>query len=1696
MERIKMSFGLRFIACFLAIHLLFITLLPTISWALTSGPNAPEYNSFEPVDVTDMVNLATGDFTYTLPILDVPGPEGGYPVALSYHAGIMMDQEASWTGLGWSLNAGAINRSVNLFADDAFASTNTIFDEWKGGSSSEFRLGIGYNGVHFGLTYANDTYRGCGTGFNLGIGIPIGTGVSAQVGFGVGPYGDTYGSIGISGTTGAAVKSGVSAGMAYSFDENAFQTSNGVGFSLYGVESLGFSLSSPEGSSGAASISVGGITAQSFNANYKNVQVVSSGSSFGLTVPTPVGMFSFSYGENYTRYWSSNADTEYHFGSLYPKHENCTLCGNACQPSPTNGMCGKFSFDSYATPNPYSNDPLKTDPDLEMGASMPAFDEYAVSAQGLGGSIKPYYYNEIQSLYRRNNDKTWFVNDGAWPSAGIKRASFRFLDDFSNYHVWGSALNWDTYDPNAAQTISPAMGKLGYSNSPNPQYYLPGSKHIEWFTNAEINDGTARAKGLVVDNINRPINFTPEDGTTVIYEVMRKQIGAFMITNSNGVTYHYTQPVYAYSEFSYSEKGESNRSTRNDHPYAYTWLLTAITGPDYVDRGNAGPTDEDWGYWVAFDYGRWSDIYAWRFPNSGMEKDIDSDVSLYNGGKKQLYYLDAIRTRSHTALFIKGLRKDGKGACNIKNGGFGNVFNSTTNQNDVSISTLCLDRILLFTNTGLANGLKSFGNLTSYQALRARNQILSTKPVEKVGTTPIHNWYQLIDVYDLQTSSHNLNKSATKEIVFSYDYSLCNGVPNSFDMNYTSLTNANPAGKLTLNKLEFFGMDGERAIPSTTFQYANNPTYNAKNSDIWGYYRPASTTYYKDVATKFPTSLSSKQVNAWSLTSINTGIGTTIAVEYESDSYTKSPFTPYRTYSIAELVPATDPTNMYKKIGVLSFYTDDVTYYPDLNNESLVLTVAKGTNTGTYTLEHYEFDKSYFTIEAREGSPFFLRDSKPGGPVALLTTPKTPSNTFQSRNGYEYELVAGNFVSPRASETFGGGLRVKSISTSADNFVKKTTYTYTNGMTPWEPIRLDVYLLDFVKVLFNKGDLANLKTKMYKKLLGTVIANKHVLPGPGVIYNKVELKDEVIDLTKGTTPVSVPGSSIYEFVTPTDPNDIFVREVKSKTSPTNSSQAIQYTILKDYSTKIGMLKKVTVNGANGSPLSIQTNNYLHEDKSLAYAQQLQTKVNNQGRVDELYKEDRRKANNLANPYQMMVTQIERYPTIQTNVVSEDKKRGIVTASGTVAFDPYSGKAISSWSTDGYGNKFVTVVEPAYTRYPMMGQKVDDNLAPNPLNKNMLSQVAASYTFKVKASKEYTLAKVEEVDKLGLLSATIQTWSTNTPVYRPDTKALFVQNQTTGRDALSFDQAIWRRGSAYVWKGVKEGIQKDGTQKVSNLTADVFSWTNNSPSSTTSRWQKQGAYVTYDVYSHELEMVDINNNSSAVLYDPTQRFVTAVATNAVQSEIAYSGAEYYASNGGLTDGNVSMGNGTPGLLTNYENHSGNYSLTVANGKEGFNCTMPSTKRAATKYVASVWAYLPGNSEYSLSDAELYYKLGTSGTETKVIPVSTRKARHWYLLELEIDATTGSGKDLIVGCRNKNASRAIYFDDFRVQPLEASMVAYVYDPSMDKLTHILNNDNLYIRYQYDKTGRLIASFQELFYYAEKTLGTNKLNYAKKN
>jgi len=174
-----------------------------------------------------------------------------------------MDQEASWVGLGWSLNAGAINRNVNGYPDD-----------WDNVKTYEYYWNKGETLRQHSLDVTIPIY-----GISLGLGASWGSlrGFSGSVGIGAGPININMSSDhskGISVGIGINKYLSVSAGM------------NSQGFNV-GANNGGLSVGySEEGSfSGSATIGTGII--KSKNGRYNaggSLSITTSGDiSYGMS---------------------------------------------------------------------------------------------------------------------------------------------------------------------------------------------------------------------------------------------------------------------------------------------------------------------------------------------------------------------------------------------------------------------------------------------------------------------------------------------------------------------------------------------------------------------------------------------------------------------------------------------------------------------------------------------------------------------------------------------------------------------------------------------------------------------------------------------------------------------------------------------------------------------------------------------------------------------------------------------------------------------------------------------------------------------------------------------------------------------------------------------------------------------------------------------------------------------------------------------------------------------------------------------------------------------------------------------------------------------------------------------------------------------------------------------------------------------
>lgn len=862
---------LRFIAAFLVVNTLYYTFYPTIAYALTAGPTAPEATSFEPVDTTDMVNLLTGDLAYNIPLLEVPGPQGGYPMALSYHGGIMTNEEASWVGLGWTLNPGSLTRSVNGYADDHKNVEVSDRFKWEGGSTTITRIGFNIGPITAGLSIGYDTYQGSGTGFDVGLSAPIFTGLGVSVGGGVDPWGNLQTSAGLGVSLGAGQKSATQLGGSVGISTN-FETVSGnasVGVSYHnnkGKKLSGVNASiSSSGGGISSSLPVGGGTLGIHNSSNGKISTHSS----GFTTPTPF----ITLGRNYTRYWIDETEVQKSNGVLHYPTE-----------SVTSEYLNEHVYDTYALQTVESIVD-NIEPDKLRGGNFPNYDDYSINAQGINGAIKPHLYrNYLHKENYRNYDEDdeVYKYDIVHYELGHndKEVQFRFVNDFSNQFQYqtnlsdfssddsglATALNYDFF--NDSDLITGENGSDGYLND-----VLIGSKHIEYITNERITNNHAKKSNIgFIETTSTGFDRSaaPSD-----------QIGGFVVTNESGVKYHFSLPVYAYDEYRYSENiytasGERFNETKKKEPYAYTWFLTAMSGPDYVDRGPAGLDDSDWGYWVEFDYGKWTDQYAWRSPEEGFKVNKDYNYKDFASGKKELYYLDAVKTATHTALFVKDIRHDSKGALTFiesidqktkdkgdfvianepsestKEGGFtprrmqcecklldeepafDEEDHYTLDYYSRPVSTMKLEKILLVRNDVLVSeGIDKSQGLEyeqsyNYDWVKHENDLLGTGKYscdDFIGSAHFksHIPENVFDKYDITPA---LVDRSQRVIDFNHDYSLAPETINSYD--YNTLKNSAPSespddydllGKLTLTSLSFLGKGGVGVTPPTMFGY-------------------------------------------------------------------------------------------------------------------------------------------------------------------------------------------------------------------------------------------------------------------------------------------------------------------------------------------------------------------------------------------------------------------------------------------------------------------------------------------------------------------------------------------------------------------------------------------------------------------------------------------------------------------------------------------------------------------------------------------------------------------------------------------------------------------------------------------------------------------------------------------------------------
>lgn len=795
-----------------------------------------------------MVNTLTGDLNLSLPLLKVPGPEGGFEIPIFYNASIGLEQDASWVGLGWNINVGAINRSIIQFPDDAKGQVTEIIkkdDILRGWTSNMGPLQMGWNtntghSGRFSFLGVESTWSKGGRSFTVGgVGVTNGS-------FGVDPVKLAMFAIDVAtiATAGAGEVAGAFA--------KAAAWDAGTSFAISSMTDI------------TPSLPIEGYVPVTKTVNQK-----------------------FFHKDFWYFIDEERADPMY--GSLY-LHDIPRL------PSPTDemyiddGQGNRTAVQAYYNPDTpgmggvgdFHVDFEGTRYKYDIGTISPssmAKDKYRVMAPGIGGSIEPYRL-ETGSISLPRDLSEDHLRMAVIPFEDYK-VQFKYKDLFSNSYghhagrVDGEMV--DTSDPkygfdyaedgdNVVLSLSdPTLEdeRLEPTRDGLAGDYLQQALDVQWYSNEEITTLTPYAEGY--------LDVYPQIERTFFRDGLRDEgVGAFVITAADGMRYYFSLPVYEADYFAKTQvKEDDDAYTTIDRSdaYAVTWLLTAMVGPDFKDlNGDGMPNAGDHGRWVRFEYGKFSDSFNWRYPYSHGTVDYrlgeDNEVRSYQEGVREQYYLDAVHTRTHVALFIKDLREDGKGA-----------FDG----NGIASSSARLDEIMLLRQEDYHYAVNSLGldksNNASYNTL-----------IKAVGSGD--SFTNIWDREDLTSSYDHLLERSLQSVRFKTSYKLSDKAANSFDNslldNGNLIDTDDLQGKLTLDSIALYGQEGDKYYDNYQFSYAHNPDYSSDKWDAWGLYNPDGDN--EDVNSHNPSD-DDDDAASWSLTTMITPTGNRMDIAYERDSY-------------------------------------------------------------------------------------------------------------------------------------------------------------------------------------------------------------------------------------------------------------------------------------------------------------------------------------------------------------------------------------------------------------------------------------------------------------------------------------------------------------------------------------------------------------------------------------------------------------------------------------------------------------------------------------------------------------------------------------------------------------------------------------------------------------------------------------------
>jgi len=1544
-------------------------------------------------DLAQYVNKFTGDLSYSVPLMELPGPNGErFPLTATYYSGgIQTNQEASWLGLGWSMGIGEISRQVSGVPDD-----------WNGKQQIS---------TDFTVSYSLQNYSDIIEKLNK-----------------------------------------------LDLDDHPFSGAHVPGF-----------------------------TNRKFN-----------------------------------KFWGPLYFEEY--GDVVKTWESVmnglaqNLSNNVARDS-ANSILNTNRMDVFASTKFVSA--------YGVPFQFPSFDNYSINTPMLSGRMKLHLfepgritqYNDYEDYKTSDqfHSKPQFImsNDGI-SKVKTSYAIPQNVPYDSDYPVSCISANGNLF---TASTNCLYGGNIDYSDRPYDdevyQLKMHTAVNIEYFTNEQMFEqldlDLLHSSNLGMILTHQLVGNPTTDARFNWNKFDPDGIGYIRVTDTQGMTYHFSLPVYTYDEYVDSRNMDtfdsdiSSSSTTTiegelfikEARYANSWKLTAITGPDYVDKGggnngegqNYFPDEYDEGYWIRFDYGLYADDFHWRSPYWGAAYDMSNkriidphkanNSPIYKpdatitSGKSQLYYINKISTSSHSLLFFKDVRKDAH----------------STDMGSAAITPkLKISRVVLLNNSDIDHNWFN-GNLISGTNIHSDLNIPSTE----------NNIYWLSQ-YDAHSNA--VDQYSLRSIEFQHDYHLAKGAYNNIhnSANQTvkdnmisyqkHFENSDPQineefvadflkGKLTLNAIKSYEYGGVAVAPKTKFEYFDSKTingvtesfdYNHLKKDCFGHYK----SDFDHLSDQYITSDSKNFVDAWSLKKVITPLGAELSFEYENDEYNYIGYdqgVEPQPIERAFLVNQSNGSDGNYELVMFSEEMRKITDDPDLfedwrfaynstatYNDGVVSLSAGLSNSGTQNV-NLNTDPGNDISFNPPGNHFRvdLKKAYGGGIRVKSVNYKDPSSNLSYAVDYEYDygvatVEPDRFEKPGINSNlrksfFGsdpltlspqvGYTRVKQIyneeAASADSRLGYSEFIYRNFRSPF---------------YFNQRTESNY-SGYYTQTLHNIFTEDGIIEGVA-LWDVVDNQD-YIDFIIGSMTGAVPDGQ-YDLIYG-DPDGEALDSLVFNYPPNMQASYEQNLYFSSTDLELPPGSNFTsLNLRQRSNLRVVENTSLYGTiQSIEHFDQFGSSVNkkdfyyshkNKGIKDEIF------TGRVFVDGAFTEQGVGQSYYVQTNVFKKSTENSLLS------------KEVTTFSD---GSK---IIKEYKKRAPISGVPLE---------------TVITYPDKVDKLVEYPAYSQSEYGELGFLSMD----KDHENIISPNYKSEVYRNGTLISASLT---EFSKDQNFRVWNNTTNSYEDQTLTGLNWLPSKTHSFTDDPDEST---WLLNGENILFSEKNHGLAAKDIKDyyTSSKLGYD--DEHVIAQASNAAYAEIAYSGFENeidYGNGHLYFDSEIKAGGNRVQSNQGLAPHTGQYMLNIPASSMGPIYTMKA--QAYNNGNGMVETGLQGNRTYLAclwvqtgSENDLSFSIdlnSTAGVDAVYNATDFQSLTCGAWTKLDLWFTTPETIDpsdfLEVKVSNTSATNAVFIDDLRIQPMDAAMSSYVFNERRGLVTHALGSDNLYTRYVYDAAGTVIQTYVE--------------------